>query len=98
MRAATVVLSDALGLYKALAGRRLPGEELAQATGTDWREVGEWLASQAASGYVQYEAERAGVGRARRAAEAPFNLVYEARPDSGGRHEPQVHRLPKLSQ
>jgi SAM-dependent methyltransferase len=56
MHAATIVLGDELGLYKTLAGRQLRAEELAAETGTDPRYVREWLASQAASGYVQYDA------------------------------------------
>ena len=56
MHAATIVLGDELGLYKALAGRQLSAEELAADTSTDPRYVREWLSSQAASGYVQYDA------------------------------------------
>jgi 2-polyprenyl-3-methyl-5-hydroxy-6-metoxy-1,4-benzoquinol methylase len=55
MHAATVVVGDQLGLYKALAAKPLLAEELAQATETDPRYVREWLSAQAASGYVQYD-------------------------------------------
>jgi hypothetical protein len=53
---ATVMIGDQLGLYKAMAdGNPLTPRELAGRTGTDERYVREWLASQAASGYVSYE-------------------------------------------
>jgi 2-polyprenyl-3-methyl-5-hydroxy-6-metoxy-1,4-benzoquinol methylase len=55
MHAATVVVGDQLGLYKALAAKPLLAEELAKATGTDARYVREWLSAQAASGYVNYD-------------------------------------------
>jgi 2-polyprenyl-3-methyl-5-hydroxy-6-metoxy-1,4-benzoquinol methylase len=55
MHAATVVVGDQLGLYKALAAKPLRAEELAQATETDARYVREWLSAQAASGYVTYD-------------------------------------------
>ena len=50
-----VVVGDRLGLYRALAeGRTLP-QELARRTGTAPRYVEEWLRSQAAGGYVEYD-------------------------------------------
>ena len=55
MHAATVVVGDRLGLYKALAGAPMTAEELAAATETDARYVREWLSAQAASGYVHYD-------------------------------------------
>jgi SAM-dependent methyltransferase len=57
MHAATIVVGDRLGLYKALAreGAQTP-TELATRTETDPRYVREWLCAQAASGYVQYDA------------------------------------------
>jgi 2-polyprenyl-3-methyl-5-hydroxy-6-metoxy-1,4-benzoquinol methylase len=55
MHAATIVVGDRLGLYKALAGAPATAETLAENTGTDARYVREWLSSQAASGYVQYD-------------------------------------------
>jgi SAM-dependent methyltransferase len=56
MSGALVVLGDKLGLYKALArGRPATAEELARRTGTTERYVREWLAAQAASGYVEYD-------------------------------------------
>jgi len=55
--AALVVLGDRLGLYKALAGHGpATSAELAAATGTHERYVREWLAAQAAAGYVDYDA------------------------------------------
>ena len=56
--AALVLVGDKLGLYKALAevGPATP-KALAEKTGTAERYVREWLAAQAAAGYVQYLAE-----------------------------------------
>ncbi|MEE8170482.1 MAG: class I SAM-dependent methyltransferase [Phycisphaerae bacterium] len=52
-----VLLGDRLGLYKALAaGGPATSHELAERTGTTERYVREWLAAQAASGYVAYDA------------------------------------------
>ena len=56
MHAATIVVGDKLGLYKALADSPASAEALAQRTETDPRYVREWLSAQAASGYVQYDA------------------------------------------
>jgi hypothetical protein len=55
MHAATIVLGDELGLYEALADGPLTAEALAEKTDTDARCVREWLSSQAASKYVQYD-------------------------------------------
>ena len=55
MHAATIVVGDQLGLYKALAEAPLTAEALAKKTGTDARYLREWLSAQAASGYVQYD-------------------------------------------
>jgi hypothetical protein len=55
MHAATIVVGDKLGLYKALAEGPLSAEALAQKTETDARYVREWLSAQAASGYVEYD-------------------------------------------
>ena len=53
--AALVITGDRLGLYRALAehGPATP-QELARRTGTSERYLREWLATQAASGYVEY--------------------------------------------
>jgi SAM-dependent methyltransferase len=54
---ALVVIGDKLGLYKAMAGAGpLTSAELAKKTGTAERYVREWLAAQAAAGYVTYDA------------------------------------------
>jgi SAM-dependent methyltransferase len=54
--AGNVVIGDRLGLYRALAsGGPATGAELASRTGTDARYVSEWLAGQAAGGYVEYD-------------------------------------------
>jgi SAM-dependent methyltransferase len=52
--AATVVIGDKLGLYQALAAGPATAAELADRTHTHPRLVAEWLAAQAASGYVTY--------------------------------------------
>ena len=58
MHAATVLIGDELGLYKAMAdGDPMTPEELAERTGTDERYMREWLSAQAASGYVEYDPE-----------------------------------------
>jgi 2-polyprenyl-3-methyl-5-hydroxy-6-metoxy-1,4-benzoquinol methylase len=55
---ALVVLGDRLGLFKAMQqGDKVTAEELAERTGTHARYVREWLAAQAAAGYVDYDAE-----------------------------------------
>jgi 2-polyprenyl-3-methyl-5-hydroxy-6-metoxy-1,4-benzoquinol methylase len=56
MSAALVVIGDRLGLYRAMGdGERVSAEQLATRTGTDARYVREWLANQAAGGYVSYD-------------------------------------------
>ena len=56
VHAGMVVIGDKLGLYKALANGPMTATELAAKTGTDERYLREWLASQAAGGYVTYDA------------------------------------------
>jgi len=51
-----VVIGEKLGLYKALAGNAMNSAELAAVTKTDERYLREWLASQAAGGYITYDA------------------------------------------
>jgi len=51
-----VVIGEKLGLYKALAPGAMTSAELASATQTDERYLREWLASQAAGGYITYHA------------------------------------------
>lgn len=56
LNAALVVIGDKLGLYKAMAGAEpLTSAQLAQRTGTTERYIREWLAAQAAGGYVHYD-------------------------------------------
>ncbi|HWX93093.1 MAG TPA: class I SAM-dependent methyltransferase [Terriglobales bacterium] len=50
-----VVIGEKLGLYKALAGGPMSSAELAAKTRTDERYLREWLASQAAGGYITYD-------------------------------------------
>jgi len=50
-----VVIGEKLGLYKALAAGPINSLQLARKTGTDERYVREWLASQAAGGYITYD-------------------------------------------
>jgi SAM-dependent methyltransferase len=58
MTASSVLIGDRLGLYKALAaGGAQSASELAERTKTHERYVREWLANQAAAGYVEYDAE-----------------------------------------
>lgn len=55
---ALVVLGDRLGLYRALAEvGPADSAKLAEHTGLDERYLREWLANQAASGYINYEVE-----------------------------------------
>ncbi len=56
VHAGMVVIGDRLGLYKALAASPATAHELALRTRTDPRYVREWLSSQAAGGYVEYDA------------------------------------------
>lgn len=54
VHAGMVVIGEKLGLYKALAEKAMTSHELAEKTDTDERYVREWLASQAAGGYITY--------------------------------------------
>ncbi len=54
----SILIGEQLGLYKALAGSGpLSSQGLAEKTGIPERYAREWLAGQAASGYVEYDAE-----------------------------------------
>jgi SAM-dependent methyltransferase len=55
VHAANVAIGDELGLYKALAAGPSTPAELAERTDTHPRYVAEWLAGQAAGGYVTYD-------------------------------------------
>src|ERR1022692_4809849 len=57
MNAALIVVGDKLGLYKAMAGAgQMTSVEVAAKTKTTERYVREWLAAQAAGGFVTYDA------------------------------------------
>jgi ubiquinone/menaquinone biosynthesis C-methylase UbiE len=55
VHAGMVVIGEKLGLYKALAAQPMTSAELAAKTQTDERYLREWLASQAAGGYITYD-------------------------------------------
>ena len=56
MSATLVLIGDKLGLYKAMAhAGPMTSAELAKKTGAAERYLREWLANQAAGGYVTYE-------------------------------------------
>jgi SAM-dependent methyltransferase len=55
MTAALMIVGDKLGLYKELRAAPLTSAELARRSGTTERYVREWLAAQAAAGYVGYD-------------------------------------------
>ena len=55
MHAALVMVGEKRGLYKALAKGACTSEELAKRTASNERYVREWLSSQAAGGYVEYD-------------------------------------------
>jgi SAM-dependent methyltransferase len=75
--AATVVIGDRLGLYRALATGPATAAELAGRTSTHERYVTEWLAAQAASGYVSYDPTS---GRFSLSEEQAFALANEDGP------------------
>ena len=78
MSGALVAIGEKLGLYKDLAdnGPATP-EELAKRTGTAERYIREWSASQAAGGYITYEASS---GRYSLSEEQAFCLADENSP------------------
>lgn len=59
LSAGAIVIGESLGLYKAMGKADAPvtSEELARRTDTNERYIREWLDSQAASGYVEYDAD-----------------------------------------
>jgi SAM-dependent methyltransferase len=76
--AALIVIGDKLGLYRAMAeAGPVTSSELAKRAGVAERYVREWLAANAASGYVNYDA--AG-GRYSLSAEQSFALAEEGSP------------------
>ncbi|HQU92619.1 MAG TPA: class I SAM-dependent methyltransferase [Pyrinomonadaceae bacterium] len=60
MHAGSIVIGEKLGLYKAMAtpDERVTAAELAKRTNTNERYVREWLNANAASGYIEYDADR----------------------------------------
>lgn len=78
LHAGTVLIGDKLGLYKAMAdGDDLSPADLARRTGCDERYLAEWLAAQAASGYVTYDPA---TGRFRLPEVQAFALTDESGP------------------
>ena len=54
---ALIIMGDKLGLYKSLTvNGPMTSEQLAESTATTERYVREWLSAQAASGYIEYDA------------------------------------------
>ncbi len=80
MNAALVRIGDKLGLYRAMADAGpMTSAEVAEKTGTTERYVREWLAAQAAGGYVTYDAT---TGRFTLPDEQAFALAVEDSPAS----------------
>src|SRR5438309_3823413 len=77
VHAGMVVIGEKLGLYKALATGPMTPAQLAAKTQTDERYLREWLASQAAGGYVTYDAN---TGRFSLTQEQAFTLANEDSP------------------
>jgi len=77
VHAGLVVIGEKLGLYKALAGGAMSPAELAAQTQTDERYVREWLAAQAAGGYITYNQETKKFSLSR---EQAFALANEESP------------------
>ncbi|HKW56143.1 MAG TPA: methyltransferase domain-containing protein [Candidatus Acidoferrum sp.] len=77
VHAGMVVIGEKLGLYKALAAGPMTALDLSAKTGTDERYLREWLASQAAGGYVTYDA---GTGKFSLTEEQAFTLAKEDSP------------------
>lgn len=75
--AGLVVIGESLGLYKALADGPMTSAELAEKTGTSERYVREWLNSQAAGHYVEYDAD---TGRYFLTEEQAFAFADESSP------------------
>ena len=77
VHAGMVVIGEKLGLYKALSEGAMTPSELAGKTNTDERYVREWLASQAAGGYVTYDDK---TKKFNLSAEQDFALAQEGSP------------------
>ncbi len=72
-----VVIGERLGLYKALASGPMSSAELAARTQTDERYLREWLASQAAGGYITYDKS---TNKFSLSEEQAFTLAFEDSP------------------
>jgi SAM-dependent methyltransferase len=78
MNTALILIGDKVGLYKAMAGSApMTSAELAAKTNTTERYVREWLAAQAAGGFVTYDA---GTGRYTLPPEQALALADESSP------------------
>jgi SAM-dependent methyltransferase len=77
VHAGMVVIGEKLGLYKALAARPMGSVEMAFTTQTDERYLREWLASQAAGGYITYDEK---TGKFSLTEEQAFALANEDSP------------------
>src|SRR5580693_7463687 len=77
VHAGMVVIGEKLGLYKALAGGPMTSAQLAAKTKTDERYLREWLASQAAGGYITYDEH---TGKFSLSEEQAFALATEDSP------------------
>jgi len=77
VHAGMVVIGEKLGLYKTLAAGPMSSAELAAKTGTDERYLREWLSSQAAGGYITYDAR---TGKFSLSEEQAFTLALEDSP------------------
>src|SRR5438046_2463994 len=77
VHAGMVVIGEKLGLYKALAAHPMAPAELANRTNTDVRYLREWLSSQAAGGYVNYDPT---TGKFSLSEEQAFTLANEDSP------------------
>jgi SAM-dependent methyltransferase len=77
VHAGMVVIGEKLGLYKALASGPLSSAQLAAKTKTDERYLREWLASQAAGGYITYNET---TGKFSMSEEQTFTLAMEDSP------------------
>jgi SAM-dependent methyltransferase len=75
--AGMVVIGEKLGLYKALAGHPQTSAQLATKTKTDERYLREWLSSQAAGGYINYDEK---TGKFSLSEEQAFALATEDSP------------------
>src|SRR6266849_655539 len=77
VHAGMVVIGEKLWLYKALVGGPMSSAQLAAMTKTDERYLREWLASQAAGGYITYDNK---TGKFSLSSEQAFALADEDSP------------------